>query len=147
MLFRSSPSSTGTGAGSASRSMRESPSAAAKTPMPATGATSPRPSSRVPGLSTCSELALAALLSAACAQPARISLEIAPAPVALQRTHTGFWGAALALDFDRAESLAAREAQRQYLGAVRLVADGRLEEGQQALSRVEIGRASCRERV
>ena len=75
-----------------------------------------------------------------CAAPARISLELAPAPAALERTYAGFWQAALAFDFERAEALAARDAQRQYLRAVRLVADGRLEAAQETLSKLIAGR-------
>jgi predicted aspartyl protease len=75
-------------------------------------------------------------LLAACAHAPRLSLEIAPAPAPIERRHPGFWDAALAFDFERAQALATREAQRDYVAALRLVAEGRLEAAQDALSRL-----------
>ncbi len=73
-------------------------------------------------------------LAAGCASAPRVSLEIVPAPAPLERPYANFWEAALALDYERAASLAASTAQGGYARALHELADGRLAEAQALLS-------------
>src|SRR6185436_1005790 len=68
---------------------------------------------------------LTPLLLAACVAPT-VSLELVPAPPALERPYAGFWEAALALDYERAATLSERPAQAQYALALRELAEGRV---------------------
>jgi len=80
-------------------------------------------------------LALAtAVTIAACTAAPKISLEIAPAPAPLARTYAGFWDAALALDYERADGLAATQAEREYARALRELAEGRIDSAQARLT-------------
>ncbi|WP_171163454.1 retroviral-like aspartic protease family protein [Usitatibacter palustris] len=76
------------------------------------------------------------LAAGGCTTTPRVGLEIAPAPAPLIRPFSGFWEAVLALDFDQAEALVASGPERDYLVAVRMVADGRVDAAQDALSRL-----------
>ncbi|QJR11896.1 hypothetical protein DSM104443_02979 [Usitatibacter rugosus] len=73
-------------------------------------------------------------LLAGCSATPRVSLEVAPAPAPLARTYAGFWDAALALDYERAESLAATEPEREYARSLRDLAEGRLDSAQGRLT-------------
>jgi len=80
-------------------------------------------------------LALAtAVTIAACSAAPKISLEIAPAPAPLARTYAGFWDAALALDYETADGLAATQPEREYARALRELAEGRVDTAQGRLT-------------
>ena len=78
-------------------------------------------------------LAIAATL-AACAVAPTVSLEAAPAPAPVARKYADFWEAALALDFESAERLAAPGVQREYAQSLREFAEGNLDAAQVRLT-------------
>jgi len=75
-----------------------------------------------------------AFLLAGCSGAPRVSLELAPAPAAAERSYAGFWEAALALDYERAEFYAGSVNERAYARALRQVAEGELPAAQDSLS-------------
>ena len=128
-----SPSSTGTVAGSTSPCTWEPPSAAPRMSTPASGVTNRKCSPRDRGPSTSSS-GLYLPARGRVRRRAPVSLEIVPAPPPLERRYANFWEAALALDYERAASLATSGTQSDYARALRELADGRLAAAQERLS-------------